>query len=270
MGAGALHHPDRVLLEPGVAVDRGDRRLAGEDLLDGGHRGQLLERGGGLEAVEHPHLLLEGEVADAHLDQEAVDLGLGEGEGAAELERLLGREHDEGLGEAVGDAVDGDLPLLHRLEQARLGLRGGAVDLVGEEHLGEDRAPSEFEGGGLGIEDVDPGDVTGEQVGGELDALEEAAEGAGQGLGELRLADPGDVLDEDVATAEEGDHTLLDLGLLAHDDRADTLDEPPDHLPDGSHHHEPPPLPVGPPKSRRARAEYMRASRDLRSTESHA
>ena len=45
-----------------------------------------------------------------------------------------------GRGERVGDAVDGDLALLHRLEQRRLGLRRGAVDLVGEEQVREDRA----------------------------------------------------------------------------------------------------------------------------------
>jgi hypothetical protein len=170
----------------------------------------------------------------------------------------------------VGDAVDGDLPLLHRLQQARLRLGGGTVDLVGEQDLGEDRAAAELERGGLGVEDVHPGDVAGKEVGGELDALEEAAEGPGEGLGEHRLAHPGDILDQDVATAEERNHALLDLGVLADDDRADALHQAPHHLPDGSHHHEPPPLPVGPPKSRQARAEYMRASRELRPTKSLA
>ena len=37
-------------------------------------------------------------------------------------------------------ALDRHLALLHRLEQRRLGLRWGAVDLVGEQDVGEDRA----------------------------------------------------------------------------------------------------------------------------------
>jgi hypothetical protein len=36
--------------------------------------------------------------------------------------------------------VDRDLALLHRLEQRRLRLGGGAVDLVGQQEVGEDGA----------------------------------------------------------------------------------------------------------------------------------
>ena len=45
-----------------------------------------------------------------------------------------------GGGSGVRRAVDGDLALLHRLEQRRLGLRRGPVDLVGEHDVGEQRA----------------------------------------------------------------------------------------------------------------------------------
>ena len=66
-------------------------------------------------------------------EQEAVELRLGQRERALELDRVLRREHEERLGQRVRLAVDGDLPLLHRLEQRRLRLRRRAVDLVGEE-----------------------------------------------------------------------------------------------------------------------------------------
>ena len=39
----------------------------------------------------------------------------------------------------MGLAVDGHLALLHRLEQRRLGLGRRAVDLVGEQEVGEHR-----------------------------------------------------------------------------------------------------------------------------------
>ena len=50
-----------------------------------------------------------------------------------------------GGGSASGHAVDGDLALLHRLEQRRLGLRRRPVDLVGEHDVGEQRARLEAE-----------------------------------------------------------------------------------------------------------------------------
>ena len=45
-----------------------------------------------------------------------------------------------GLRQHVRGVVEGDLRLVHRLEQARLGLGRGAVDLVGEHDVGEERA----------------------------------------------------------------------------------------------------------------------------------
>jgi limonene-1,2-epoxide hydrolase len=45
-----------------------------------------------------------------------------------------------GLVEVVALAADGDLVLLHRLEQGGLGLGRRAVDLVGEDDVREDRA----------------------------------------------------------------------------------------------------------------------------------
>ena len=41
--------------------------------------------------------------------------------------------------------ADGDAVLLHRLEQRALRLRRGAVDLVGEDDVREDRALAELE-----------------------------------------------------------------------------------------------------------------------------
>jgi hypothetical protein len=54
-------------------------------------------------------------------------------------------EHVERRVQPVGDALDRDLLLLHRLEQGGLGLRRRPVDLVGEQHVGEHRAGAEGE-----------------------------------------------------------------------------------------------------------------------------
>ena len=76
--------------------------------------------------------------------------------------------------ELVPLAGDGDLLLLHRLEQRRLRLRRGAVDLVGQQQVGEDRSGLEAE---LALavlldKDVRADDVGGHQVRRELDAVE--------------------------------------------------------------------------------------------------
>ena len=56
-------------------------------------------------------------VAQLDAQHEAVELGLGQGERALVLDRVLGGDDQEGIGHLVGHAVDGDLALLHALEQ---------------------------------------------------------------------------------------------------------------------------------------------------------
>ena len=73
-------------------------------------------------ARHHVVLLVRGRVAEADPHQEPVELGLGQRVGALVLDRVGGREHVEGVGQREGLALDGDLPLLHRLEQRGLGL----------------------------------------------------------------------------------------------------------------------------------------------------
>ena len=121
----------------------------------------------------------------------------------------------------MGDVVDGRLTLLHALQQARLGLGRGPVDLVRQHDVGEHRAGAELEAHVLLVEHVDPGDVAREQVGRELDAREAAAHRARQGLGEQRLADARVVLDDHVPAGEQRDDARLDDLVLAEDDGAD-------------------------------------------------
>ena len=102
--------------------------------------------------------------------QEPVQLRLGQRERAFQLDRVLGRQHEEGVGQRPGRAVDGDLALLHRLQQRRLRARRGAVDLVDQQHVREDRAGDEAERAAL--QDAGARDVRGQQVGRALDAPE--------------------------------------------------------------------------------------------------
>ena len=112
-------------------------------------------------------------------------------------------------------AVDRDLALLHRLEQRRLRLRGGPVDLVGQHDVGEQRSRLELEVLGGALVDAHADEVGGQQVGRELDALPRAVDRRGHRLGEAGLADPGHVLDDEVALGEQAHHRELDALLLA-------------------------------------------------------
>ena len=81
-------------------------------------------------------------------------------------------------------------PFLHRFEQRALGLGRGAVDLVGEQEIGE-HGPLlvlEFQLAAAGVlEQLGADDVRGHQIRGELDALEADAEHVGEGFDEQRL-----------------------------------------------------------------------------------
>ncbi len=69
------------------------------------------------------------------LEQEAVELRLGQRIGALMLDRVLRGDDHEPAAELMGLAVDGHIALLHRLQQGGLGLRRRAVDLVGQQQL---------------------------------------------------------------------------------------------------------------------------------------
>ncbi len=125
----------------------------------------------------------------------------------------------------MGDAVDGDLSFLHSFEEGGLGAGRGAVDFVHQHHVGHDGAWTEAEFPVALVEDVGAGDVGGEKVGGALDALEGAAEGEGDALGEDGFADAGNAVDEDVALAEEGHDAEAEGLLVADDDFLEVLEE---------------------------------------------
>ena len=113
----------------------------------------------------------------------------------------------------------------HRLEQRALRLGAGAVDLVGQQHLREDRAGVEDEGLLAALVDADADQVGGHQVGGELGAREPQAQRHRERLRERGLADAGDVLDEQVAAGEQAGDAIADVRAFADDDRANLVDQ---------------------------------------------
>ena len=105
--------------------------------------GRLLLRRG--RAPHDLQLVLRRRVVDLDLQHEAIELGFGQRVGALLLDRVLRREHEERRLDRVRHAADRDVLLLHRLQQRGLRLGGRAVDLVGEDDVGEHRAGHEPE-----------------------------------------------------------------------------------------------------------------------------
>ena len=153
-----------------------------QDRLEPG-RFQAVPLEAGQVAPHHLALDLGRAVLDRQLEHEAVKLRLRQRVRPLVLDRVLGRDHQERVGQRVALAVDGDAALLHRFQQGGLGLGGRAVDLVGQQDVAEDRARPEVERDGARIEDGRADDVGRHQVRGELDPPERAGRPAPPGSG---------------------------------------------------------------------------------------
>ncbi len=102
---------------------------APRDLVDAQHRLDARRPDvPGDEAVGVPAEHLPLDVARRHVErqlhEEAVELRLGQGVRALELDRVHRRGDEERVRQRSGRAVDADLAFLHRLEECRLRLRG--------------------------------------------------------------------------------------------------------------------------------------------------
>ena len=170
--------------------------------------------------------MLARRIADADPQQEPVELRLGQRVRAFVLDRVLRREDDERRLEQARLALDRDLPLLHRLEQRGLRLRRSAVDLVGEQEVGEDRPGTELEVAELLPVDRRARHVRGHQVGRELDPREAHPGHRGERAGDQRLGEPGEVLDQHVAVREDAEQDELERIALPDDGSLDLREDP--------------------------------------------
>src|SRR5581483_1151289 len=222
-GAHELDDPARDRL---VDEDVRDRVAQRRDLLEVDHRRQTRERVTEQLLVDDARLVFGVGVAERRLDEEPVELGLGQRERSLVLDRVLRRHHEERIAEPPRLAVDGDLLLRHRLEQGGLRLRHRAVDLVDEDDVREDRAGAELEVAHLLVEDREAGHVGRLQVWRALDAARlRALDRAGDRPCEHGLRGTGHVLEQRVAAAHERRDDELDLLSLAVDDRFDVVEE---------------------------------------------
>jgi hypothetical protein len=111
----------------------------------------------------------------------------------------------EGLGQWPGGITCRDGLLLHRLEQRRLRLGRGSIDLIGEDEIGEDRAGLKAQAASpiqVFADDRGADDIRGHQVGCELDATEAQRQHLPERPHQQRLAQPGHAFEQHVATRE--------------------------------------------------------------------
>ena len=94
----------RVVDDAAVDVHVIGGALQRDELLGVEHR--IGRRRVDAHAQDDLDLLVAGRVADQHLHEEAVALGLGQRIDALALDRVLRGEHEEGFGHRVGDAAD--------------------------------------------------------------------------------------------------------------------------------------------------------------------
>src|SRR5262249_39675882 len=95
--------------------------------------------------AEDPPLVLLVRIAELELEQEAVELGLGQRVRALVLDRVLRGEDEERRRQLPRRPFDRHLPLLHLLEEPGLRRRRRPVHLVREQHAREDWAWPERE-----------------------------------------------------------------------------------------------------------------------------
>ena len=185
--------------------------------MNSGVDGRGLAAGG---LLHHLDFVVLGQVIDHHVEHEAVQLRLGQRIRAFHLDRILRGEHEERFGQRVAHAGGGDLMFLHGFEQRGLRLGRRAVDFVGQDHVGEDRAGHEGElpfAAGV-LQNLRAGDVGGHEVGRELDALELEMKDLRDGFHEQRLGQAGRAGDQAMPAGKQRDEQLLDHVLLADDD----------------------------------------------------
>ena len=165
--------------------------------------------------------------------QEPVELALGQRVGALVLDRVLGGDHHERRVERVGRAVDRDLALLHRLEQRRLRLGRGPVDLVAEDDVGEDGPGRNSNSSVPRFQTVTPTTSDGSRSGVNCTRPNEQSIDAASALARLVLPTPGTSSISRWPSATRHEQRELDHLGLALDDALDVASDPLEHVGEG-------------------------------------
>ena len=182
--------------------------------------------GTGRNLVAQDHLLFfRCGVIDDRLEQEPVHLRFGQGIGAFLLDRVLGGQHQKGLGQRKGLGTNGDLPFLHGFEQGALHFGRRAVDLVCQDKVGKNGPLADGELLLLLVVDHGAHNICREQVRGELDTAKVHVHRPAQRLDRQGLGQAGNTFEEDVSVGQESGKQGVDHVALAHQGLADLMPE---------------------------------------------
>ncbi|OIQ63834.1 hypothetical protein GALL_546230 [mine drainage metagenome] len=173
--------------------------------------------------LQNTQLLVGRRVVQPHVEQEAVELRLGQGIGARLLQRILRGQHQKQRRQRMGRAAHGDLVLLHGFEQRGLHLGGRAVDLVGQHDVVKQRAAHKAHRTVRRVEHLAARQVAGQQVGSELHPLKTGMHPRRQRLDRGGLGQPGQAFEQQVAAGEQADNQPVEQRCLADDVGAELL-----------------------------------------------
>ena len=86
--------------------------------------------------------------------------------------RVLRGYDEKWFGQGTGFPLCRHLSFLHCFQQGALRLGRGAIDLVGQHHLGEDRSRMKMEGAALPVEDRNAKNIRRQKIRSELESFE--------------------------------------------------------------------------------------------------
>ena len=123
----------------------------------------------------------------------------------------------------MAGAIHTDAPCGHRLQQGTLGAGAGAVDLIGQQHLGEQRPGLKSKLSRGAIQHIDPGQISRQKIAGETDALESQVPTAGQSFRQGGFSQSRSVFDQQMPPGQKAAERQAHLLLLAEQHRTDRL-----------------------------------------------
>ena len=182
------------------------------------HGAHLRKRVGVVALLHQLHLTFPVGVAHAQAQQESVELRRGQELRSGRADGILRRQHEKRLRQRMRLPVDGHAALLHSLQQGRLRLGGGTVDLVRQQQVRHDRARLVGKGSRLLVIDGEAQNVRRHRVRRELHAAGLQPERACEGHSQRRLADAGHVVQQHMALRQHGHQDLFHDLPLAEDD----------------------------------------------------
>ena len=171
MIARRMNDVHQVVDERLVDVDRRDALLQLHHFLRLQHGLEMIERVLRAAGAEQFLFVERIRISDRQLHQKPIELRFGQRIRSDMFDWILGRDHEEWIGKRQAPFFDADHALAHRLQQRRLRFWRGAIDLVSEKYVRENRTGDELEFLLVLVVDRHADDVGGQKIARELDAL---------------------------------------------------------------------------------------------------